>query len=347
MKITKFTNLLTFVLIGFILGACGNNTISQLQPTSTDLVEPVRLESSTPTKPVETAFIEESKNIYIHLENADLYFPDQTALSQLSSSIKEMGYEVLSGYDLPSSGEVFSIVLLFEPSQDTLSFFQSGIVERFLVVQENMNLTLEKPTIIFEMAPADRLFIAGYLSALISNDWRVGGLLPLIQYQNTGADIVFQNGAVFLCGRCAPTFGPIVDFPITTLLSTPEDNDATLQAYGEISTNKINTLFIPSTYLFDDLVILLKQSGVTIVSDAKSGVDQSDWIDYAIVDNLSDLILNAIADNNGQEELEIKQVEFSVYTSVKELSPGKSKFINDMIQNLQAGFISPYQIPIE
>ncbi len=346
MIITKFANLLTFVLIGFILVACGNN-ITQPQPTVTDLVEPTRLESSTPTNPVEIAVIEESKNIYIHLENADLYFPDQTGLEQLSSSLMEIGYVVLSGNDLPSSGQEFSIVLLFEPSQDTLSYFQSENVERFLIVQENMNLNLEKTTTLFNMAPADRLFIAGYLSALISNDWRVGGLIPSIQYQNTGADIVFQNGAVFLCGRCAPTFGPIVDFPITALLSTPEDNDATLQSYGEISTNKINTLFIPSAHLFDDLVILLKQSGVTIISDAKPGVEQSDWIDYAIIDNLSELIINAISDTAHQEGLVITPVEFSVYSSIRELSPGKSNFIKDMIQKLQAGFISPYQIPNE
>jgi hypothetical protein len=95
------------------------------------------------------------------------------------------------------------------------------------------------------------------------------------------------------------------------------------------------------------LVILLKQSGVTIVSDAKSGVDQSDWIDYAIIDNLSDLILNTISESGEQKGLVTTPVEFSISATVKELSPGKSNFINDMIQNLQAGFISPYLIPNE
>ncbi|MBW6474467.1 MAG: hypothetical protein K0B14_15175 [Anaerolineaceae bacterium] len=347
MKITKFTNILIIVLFVFILSACVNNATTQPQPTSTDLVEPTRLESSATTNPVETAVIEESKNIYIHLENADLYFPDQTVLAELSSSMMELGYEVLTSNDLPDADQSFSFTLLFEPSQETLSHFQSDNIERYLIVQENGDLTIEKPSTVFVMSPADRLFIAGYLSALISNDWRIGGLLPPISYQNSTADKVFQNGVIFLCGRCAPTFGPIVKFPITALLSNPEDNEFTLQAYGEISTNKINTLFIPSAYLFDDLVILLKQSGVTIVSDAKSGVDQSDWIDYAIVDNLSDLIMDAISENGQQEELVTLPVKFSVYALSKELSPGKSDFISGMIENLQAGFISPYQIPNE
>lgn len=347
MKITKVTTLLIIVLVVFVLSACVNNAPTQPQPTSTDLVEPTLLESSTPTTPVETQVIEESKNIFIHLEKSNYFFPDQTALTQLSSSMTEMGYEVLSSIDLPGSEQSFSFALLFEPSLETMSQFQSKNIEHFLVVQERGIVNFEKPTTFFEISPADRLFIAGYLSALISNDWRVGGLLPPISYQNTTADKVFQNGVVFLCGRCAPTFGPIVKFPMSALLSNPEDNESTLQTYGEISTSKINTLYIPSSYLFDDLVILLKQSGVTIVSDAIPGVDKSDWIDYAIVDNLSDLILNAISETGPQEGLVTTPVEFSIYATVRELSPGKTNFINDMIKNLQAGFISPYQIPNE
>ncbi|MBE0686464.1 MAG: hypothetical protein IH585_10730 [Anaerolineaceae bacterium] len=309
--------------------------------------ETTTIESSTPTIPVETEIIEESKNIFIHLANSDQYFPDQSALAQLSSSMMELSYEVLSSNDLPDSNLTFSFVLLFEPSQETLSHFQPENVERFLIVQERVDEIFEKPSTVFEVSAANRLFIAGYLSAIISNDWRVGGLLPTIQYQNTGADIVFQNGVVFLCGRCSPTYGPIVNFPITNLLSIPEDNKATLQAYAEIATNKINTLYIPSVYLFDDLVILLKQSGVTIVSDAIPTIEQSDWIDYAIVDNLHGLIIGTISKTDQQGGLEKIPVEFSVYASARELSPGKSNFINNMIDNLQAGFISPYQIPIE
>lgn len=348
MKITKITTILIIAFsFVFVLSACVNNSTTQPQPTSTDLVDSTPLESSTPTNPVETEVIEKPKNIFIHLQNSDLYFPDQTALAQLSSSIMELGYEVLSSDNLPDSDRSFSFVLLFEPSQETLSHFQSDKIERFLIVQESVDISFEKPSTVFEMSVADRLFIAGYLSAIISNDWRVGGLLPSITYQNTGADVVFQNGVVFLCGRCSPTFGPIVDFPITTLLSLPEDNDATLQAYAEISSYKINTLFIPSAYLFDDLIILLKQSGVTIVSDAKSGIGQSDWIDYAIIDNLSSLIMDAISETNQQEGLVTIPVDFSVYATTRELSPGKFNFITNMIDNLQAGFISPYQISNE
>jgi len=347
MKITKFTAILIITISIYFLSACANNAISQPQLTSTDLVEPTQFESFTPTTPEKTPLIEESKKIFILLENSALFFPDQTALTQLSSSMTELSYEVITSNDLSGTDQSFSYALLFEPSQATLTHFQSGNIERLLIVQENVDVTIEKPSNVFRMSPADRLFIAGYLSALISNDWRVGGLLPSNNYQNTGADIVFQNGVVFLCGRCAPTYGPIVDFPITALVSNPENNDATLQAFEDISTNKINTLYIPSAYLFDDLVILLKQSGITIVSDAKSGVEQSDWIDYAIIDNLSDLIMDAISETGQQEELETIPVKFSVYASSKELSPGKSVFINDMIENLQAGFISPYQISID
>ncbi len=348
MKIQKISIfiLLTF-LITFSLSGCGQNPSTSPQPTSTDLVVMTPLVSSTPSQPAETEIIENPKRIFIHLSNSDLYYPDQTVLTLLTSTISEMGYEVLASNDIPESNQLFDFVLLFSPTQETLTRFQSENIDHFLIVQEDSETQTTKPTTIFKMSIADRTFIAGYLSAVISDDWRVGGLLPVVDYNGTGADKVFQNGVEFMCGRCSPTYGPIVNFPVTSNLSSPEDNERTLLAFGEISPNKINTVYIPSAYLFDDLVILLNQSGVTIVSDIVPGQDRTDWVDYAIIDNLSALILEAISEPDQQEILRTIPVDYSVNAITNELSPGKSDFINTMINNLQAGFISPYQITPE
>lgn len=348
MKFSKIPLAISIILIfTFSLSGCVNNPSTQPRPTSTDIVETISLETSTPPQPAATETIESSKNIFILLTNSDLYFPDQTVLTQLTSTLTELGYEVLSAGETPDTGQSFSHVLLFGPTQETISHFQSDNFERLLIVQESAGLSTGKPTTILKMRIADRLFIAGYLSAILSNDWRVGGLLPAIEYQNTSAEKIFQNGVEFMCGRCSPTFGPIVNFPVTTTLSSPEDNEGTLQAFSEISPNKINILYIPSAYLFDDLVILLHQSGITIVSDSVPGQDRSDWIDYAIVDDLSNLILESISESEQNEDLQIVPISYSVEAITAELSPGKNNFITLMINDLQKGFISPYQAPAE
>lgn len=348
MKKTKITIIILMIFIFiFTLSGCVNNPSTQTQPTITDLVAAIPLETLTPPPPAETETIENSKRIFILLSNSDLYFPDQTTVTQLDSTLTEIGYEVISGSDVPDPNQFFSFALLFGPTQETISRFQTENIDRFLIVQESAEVVSDKPTTILKMSVADRLFIAGYFSAIISNDWRVGGLLPSIDFQNTAADKVFKNGVEFMCGRCLPTFGPIVNFPVTTTLSSPKDNEATLQAFSEISPNKVNVLYIPSTYLSDDLVILLHQSGITIVSDLVPGLDRSDWIDYAIVDNLSSLILKSISEPDQQENLNIIPINYSVEAIFSELSPGKNDFITLMINDLQRGFISPYQVPAE
>lgn len=344
-KISIF--ILLTLLFTLSLSGCGQNASTPPQPISTDLVVMTPLVSSTPPQPTETEIIENPKRIFIHLTNSDLYFSDQTEITLLTSTISDLGYEVLASKDIPESNQRFDFVLLFSPTQETLTRFQSDNVDRFLIVQDDSETQTVKPTTIFTMSIADRIFIAGYLSAVISNDWRVGGLLPVLDYNGTGADKVFQNGVEFMCGRCSPTYGPIVNFPVTANLSTPEDNDRTLQAFGEISTNKINTLFLPSDYLFDDLVILLRQSDVTIISDTGADQNQSDWIDYAIIDNLSDLILESISEPEQNEITKIIPVNYSINSYSAELSPGKNEFISKMMSSLQSGFISPYQVPLE
>lgn len=348
MKIQKISILILLTLMfTFTLSGCEQNLSTPAQPTSTDLVVMTPLESSTPAQPVETKIPENPKRIFIHLTNSDLYYPDQTALTLLSATISEMGYEVLTGNETPESDQLFDFVLLFSPSPETFTHFQSDNIGRLLIVEEDSEAQPAKPATIFKMSIADRTFIAGYLSAVISDDWRVGGLLPVVDYHGTGADKVFQNGVEFMCGRCSPIYGPIVKFPVTSDLSSPEDNERTLQAFGEISPNKIDVVYIPSAYLFNDLVILLNQSGVTIVSDVVPGQDRTEWVDYAIIDNLSALILEAISEPEQQELLQTLPVEYTVISITNELTPGKSDFVNTMINNLQAGFISPYQITTE
>ncbi|HSM25479.1 MAG TPA: hypothetical protein VK856_11500, partial [Anaerolineaceae bacterium] len=188
-------------------------------------------------------------------------------------------------------------------------------------------------------------FLAGYFSALITNDWRVGGLLPEVQYNNTDASKIFQNGMIYLCGRCTPVFGPIVKFPVTTILSTPENTEATMQAFGEIADNRINTLFIPSIYLYDDLVTLLKQNNVVIISDSDMETSLNEWVDYAITTNVNELVFTILSNDIQQDELvRTIPVEYAIHANTAPISVGRENFLKEMINNLQLGLISPYEV---
>lgn len=62
--------------------------------------------------------------------------------------------------------------------------------------------------------PDQEGFIAGVVAAITTYDWRVG----VLSTADTDAGIAYRqgflNGAVYFCGLCNPSFGPIVDYPV-------------------------------------------------------------------------------------------------------------------------------------
>ncbi|MDO9085605.1 MAG: hypothetical protein Q7U53_05285 [Anaerolineaceae bacterium] len=344
--ITKFKTFTTIIIV-LVLSACVNNNPLDPVPTNSEVVNPTSTEVLNTVQPIISETAIESKNLFIHTYNSEIYLKNSENFNAIETLAEELGYEVTQSNELSDSQKPSTIVLLFDPADETITFFDTETTGRFIIVGEEINKTPQRPTTFIKVSKADKIFIAGYLSALITNDWRVGGLLPASVYKNTSAVQIFQNGVIFLCGRCSPTFGPIVNFPVTAILSEPENNEATMQAYGEISNSRINTLFIPSDYLYDDFVTLLKQNNVSIISDNKLESVQSDWVDYAITDNLSDLIVSSISETSQNKSVDTINVDYSIYSRSNSISPGKLTYITEMIETLKSGFISPYQISLD
>ena len=71
--------------------------------------------------------------------------------------------------------------------------------------------------------PLHLAFMAGYLAAMTSEDWRAGALIS--DPVNLGLADAFQNGGQYLCGRCTPAYPPQnLYYPVT--YSTEGANDA-------------------------------------------------------------------------------------------------------------------------
>lgn len=332
---------IAIVLLIFFLSSCtDNNIISTPVQNPSD---PTQLQPTlTPTTVIESEPSITIKKLLIYHPNIDdLHF--QNDLIEIVSAAEGIGFEVSRSNEL--SDVSYSSILLFEPTEEILSKSQLLAEEQVIVVGEETTFSPTIPTTLIKLSPAESIFIAGYLSALITNDWRVGGLLPDNQYNNTDLTKIFQNGVIYLCGRCTPVFGPIVKFPVTAILSEAENTEATLQAFSEIADNRINTLFIPANYLYDDLVTLLKQNNVTIISDSTMEPSKNGWVDYAITTNVEDLVISVLSNDSQPEELlTIIPVEYSIQANDSPISIGRENFLKEMIFNLQSGLISPYQV---
>jgi hypothetical protein len=63
---------------------------------------------------------------------------------------------------------------------------------------------------VIRQRPENKAFLAGFLGIMITNDYRIGGLVP------AGANLpqAFINGGAYFCGLCSPYYAPVVHFPI-------------------------------------------------------------------------------------------------------------------------------------
>lgn len=341
-KSTKKLSVIIFLLL-LVLSACTENN-SNITPTNEDQQV---TQTATFPEPTATEFIEPTqqiKNLLIFKQGSD-EIVTTSQFEEISAKATELGYQVSISEDLPDTSNNYLITLAFTEDEEILNQLSSITKDRLVIIAEDFNQPSLSNYTFIQVSKAKQIFLAGYFAALITDDWRVGGLLPKQTINNTDTSTIFSNGVTYLCGRCVPVYGPIVNFPVTATLSVPEDTAATMQSLGEISSNRINSLFIPGEYLYDDLVILLRQNEVTIISDAASKNMNSDWVDYVVTNNLSDLLVDILSTESGfadsNEEL---VVDYLVQSNLEEIPLGRKNFLQETIENLKSGLISPYEI---
>jgi basic membrane lipoprotein Med (substrate-binding protein (PBP1-ABC) superfamily) len=68
-------------------------------------------------------------------------------------------------------------------------------------------------------------FLAGYIAAVITPDYRIGG----IALEGDGKEIAalkgFVNGGIFYCGLCRPSYPPFSSYPQSVITSSAEPSD--------------------------------------------------------------------------------------------------------------------------
>jgi hypothetical protein len=79
------------------------------------------------------------------------------------------------------------------------------------------------------LIPDELGFLAGYLAALITPDYRVGVVSPDDSPSHSAASLAFLNGATYYCGLCRPSVPPFKSYPAEL---QPVPDAASLQADG-------------------------------------------------------------------------------------------------------------------
>jgi hypothetical protein len=183
-------------------------------------------------------------------------------------------------------------------------------------------------------------FVAGYIAALVTPDWRVGALSFGDTPSGTAARQGFLNGAIFFCGLCRPTYPPYLTYP--TYVELPTDaTPADWQAAGEtLKGSSVQTIFLAPGAGDEALLTNLAQAGVNLIGSASPPPALKDrWIATVSVDlepALRQLWPGLLAGQGGADlspSIEIGDVNPEL------LSQGRRRLVDELLENLKAGLI--------
>jgi hypothetical protein len=185
-------------------------------------------------------------------------------------------------------------------------------------------------------------FLAGYTAAMLTDDYRVGMLMPKDNNDAIQSFNAFANGRKFYCGLCRPYFYLPWDFPQFLEIGAEQDvNDYDAFADILILQYKVRTIFIHPDIYTQDLVDYIGTTGTFMIGTTSPEQIPAGWI-MTIQPDTIQAIRSAwsslVAGQGGltvQSPLGLSDIDPGI------LSPGKQQDVQETLDKLQKGLIAP------
>ncbi len=329
-----FILLMAFVL----LGACGRPADEVAAPTAVPTHTPIPTPTLIPTASTPLAILV----IPADMEQAasDLY---QETVYNLA---EESGYRfqvrnVLTPADV--ADPTLKVVIALPPDPGIAALAPTAPGVQFLAVNipdlaAGGNVSVLAPDAQVEI-PA---FLAGYIAAMITEEYRIGMLIPQGDADAQRALAAFTNGMTYYCGLCRTFFF----YPVTApdYLEIPASEDPS--RYGGyanvlINDHDIDTLYIYPSLASDDFLSYVGTTGAMLIGTSMPETRPGGWVATISPDTIKAIQLawpNLTAGQGGvnvQSPLGLGDVDPAL------LSPGRLRLAQDTLEGLLAGRISP------
>lgn len=184
-------------------------------------------------------------------------------------------------------------------------------------------------------------FLAGYIAALLSEDWRTGIMLAKDAPDTAINELAFGNGRIFYCGLCRSGFPPFYDYPI--VVEVPADaKPSELPAYGDVFRRYLaDVVYVHEAVQTDALVQAMALGGIEMIGTRTPSDPTAleNWIatiqpDYvtAIQRAWADLI-------TGQTGISYPSPLTLTNINANLLTPGKQRLADQMLSDLLNNFV--------
>ncbi|MBC8505494.1 MAG: hypothetical protein ISR58_03725 [Anaerolineales bacterium] len=265
--------------------------------------------------------------------------------NELSQSITDAGmrFQVRPSLSPESiTAEDIQWVIALPPAPDLATLIASSPDTRFLAI--GVGDLEPAPNLSMIGSSSDRFdqqgFLAGYLAAMLTPDWRVGVISIADNEAGQLARKSFITGAKYYCGFCSPAYPPFYEYPLYVQLNGGATGDEWLAAADFLLQRGITTIYVVPGAGDGILLNFLAQSGIQIIGGDTPPDDIRDaWIatlGFSSLDAFYTFWPEFSAGADGQNvsvPISISNINANI------LSPGKQRLLEEVLVMVQGNEI--------
>jgi hypothetical protein len=338
-KIVRQRLIILFTLLVLALSACGGGEASGTStpmPTDTPVVPPTL--TPTPASPLAMLVLPAD----LEPETSNLYQTTVYDLTQ-TSGLRFQVRNTLSAADLAEPGLKMVIVLPPDPGIAALAAAAPQV--QFLAINIPEVTAGGNISVLGNNAQTDiAAFLAGYTAALITEDYRIGMLLPKDNPDALRALNAFATGMKYQCGTCRPVYFYNWTYPQYLEIGAEED-PANYDAYADILMlqYKVQTIYLHPDIATSDLMTYIGTTGAYMIGTVTPEQRPAGWV-MTIQPDIIKAIQNAWPDLvSGKGGVTVQSPLGLADVDPTLLSPGKQRDVEKVLSELQAGLISTGQ----
>jgi hypothetical protein len=330
-----------------ILVACGQSTPEATPtPFPTDTPIPTPTFTATPSTPLAILVIPPDLDPALY----DLYQSTVYNLAQ-QAGFRFQVRNTLSDLDLEPALRVV-IALPPDPGPGIAALAAAAPQTQFLAINIPGLTAGGNISVLANDVQTDIVaFMAGYIGAMIIDDYRIGMIYPDGNAGALSALDAYTNGMVYFCGTCQKyylyqdEYGNALDFPQSIQIPA-EEPPANYGGYAVylIQRRKVNYIYVYPDVATPELLAYIGSSGAVQVGSTPQGGIPLYWAASIGADTIGAIQAawpNLVAGQGGQavqSPLTLTDVDPNLF------SPGKQAQAEGVLADLLAGRISPHGV---
>lgn len=325
-----------------ILAACGQSTPDATpSPIPTETLIPTATFTSTPSTPLAILVLPADMDQVTY----DLY---QTTVYDLAqqAGFRFQVRNTLSELDLEPSLRVV-VALPPDPGPGITALAAAAPQTQFLAINIPDVATGGNISVLANTVQTDIIaFMAGYIGAMITDDYRIGMIYPDGNAEALSALDAYTNGKAYFCGICRPYYYLPYEFPQAIPIpdTEPPENYGGYAIYL-IQQREVDFIYVYPDIATPELMAYIGNSGAVQVGSAPQSGIPLYWagsMSPDIIGAIQAAWPNLIAGQGGQaiqSPLRLSDVDPNL------LPPGKQAQAEQVLTELLAGRISTHGVP--